>query len=41
MQLGDIEGKNYQVLEALKPGELIAVTGLLQLSNGAAIVPES
>jgi RND family efflux transporter MFP subunit len=41
VQLGNIEGNNYQVLEGLKPGERIAVTGLLQLSNGAAIVPES
>ena len=41
VELGNIEGNNYQVLEGLKSGERIAVTGLLQLSNGAAIIPES
>jgi RND family efflux transporter MFP subunit len=41
VKLGDIEGNNYQVLEGLKPNDLIAVTGLLQLSDGAAIVPQS
>lgn len=41
VKLGNIEGNNYQVLEGLKPGERIAVTGLLQLSDGAAITPKS
>jgi RND family efflux transporter MFP subunit len=40
VRLGNIEGNNYQVLEGLKLGERIAVTGLLQLSDGAAIAPE-
>ena len=41
VQLGNIEGNNYQVLEGLKPGERIAVTGLMQLYDGVAIVSES
>jgi RND family efflux transporter MFP subunit len=40
VRLGNIEGNNYQVLEGLKLGERIAVSGLLQLSDGAAIAPE-
>jgi multidrug efflux pump subunit AcrA (membrane-fusion protein) len=41
VKLGNIEGNNYQVLEGLKPGDRIAVSGLLKLSDGAAITPES
>ena len=41
VQLGRIEGNYYQVLEGVDAGDQIAVTGLLQLSDGAAIVPES
>lgn len=41
VQLGRIEGNHYQVMDGVKPGEQIAVTGLLQLSDGATIVPES
>ncbi len=41
VQLGNIQGNYYQVLEGLKPNEQIAVTGLLQLYDGAAIAPKS
>ncbi|MBD2102473.1 efflux RND transporter periplasmic adaptor subunit [Leptolyngbya sp. FACHB-261] len=40
VKLGQAQGNNYQVLDGLEAGERIAVTGLLQLSNGAAIVAE-
>lgn len=41
VKLGSIQGNNYQVLEGLKPGEKIVVSGLLNLTDGAAIQPES
>ena len=42
VELGSIEGNNYQVNQGLKPGEKIVTSGLLSLTNGAAIaiVPE-
>lgn len=40
IDLGAIQGNNYQVLEGLKPGERIVVSGLLNLSDGAVIIPE-
>jgi hypothetical protein len=41
VKLGNIEGNNYQVMSGLKAGDRIAVSGLLQLSDGAAITPQS
>lgn len=41
IKLGDIEGSNYQVMAGLKPGERIVISGVQQLSEGAAIAPES
>jgi len=41
VKLGNIEGNNYQVLGGLKPGEKIIVSGLLNLRDGAPIIPES
>ena len=41
VELGNIQGNYYQVKEGLQPNEQIAVTGLLQLYDGAAIAPES
>ncbi|MBD1833260.1 efflux RND transporter periplasmic adaptor subunit [Cyanobacteria bacterium FACHB-472] len=41
VKLGDIQGNNYQVIEGLQPGERIVVSGILNLSNGAPIIPES
>ncbi|MBW4685466.1 MAG: efflux RND transporter periplasmic adaptor subunit [Komarekiella atlantica HA4396-MV6] len=41
VKLGNIQGNSYQVLEGLKPGERIIVTGLLNLRNNAPITPQS
>mgnify|MGYP001793615548 FL=1 len=40
VQLGAIQGNSYRVMEGLKPGERIATTGILNLSDGAAIAEE-
>jgi multidrug efflux pump subunit AcrA (membrane-fusion protein) len=39
--LGEVEDGNYQVIEGLKPGEQIVVSGLQQLSDGTAILSEA
>ncbi len=39
VKLGDIEGNNYQVLEGLEAGEKIVISGILNLTNGAPIMP--
>ncbi|MGD1912434.1 MAG: efflux RND transporter periplasmic adaptor subunit [Rivularia sp. (in: cyanobacteria)] len=41
VKLGNIRGNNYQVLEGLRGGERIIVSGILNLRDGAAIMPES
>ncbi|WP_315790269.1 efflux RND transporter periplasmic adaptor subunit [Fischerella sp. JS2] len=41
VELGNIKGNNYQVLEGLEPGERIIVSGLLNLKDGVPITPES
>lgn len=41
VELGDIKGNNYQVLEGLQPGEKLVVSGILNLKDGAPIIPES
>lgn len=41
VKLGDIKGNNYPVLEGLKPGEKIIVSGIQNLSDGAPITPGS
>ena len=41
VKLGNIRGNNYQVLEGLRAGERIIVSGILNLRDGAAIIPES
>jgi RND family efflux transporter MFP subunit len=38
---GEIQGNKYRVLEGLKQGEKIVVSGLLNLTDGAPIIPES
>ena len=38
IELGAIEGNNYQVLQGLKPGDKIVVSGLLNLRNGVPIM---
>ncbi|MBD2681994.1 MULTISPECIES: efflux RND transporter periplasmic adaptor subunit [Nostoc] len=39
VKLGAIEGNSYQVLEGLKPGDKIVVSGILNLTNGVPITP--
>jgi RND family efflux transporter MFP subunit len=41
VKLGNIKGNNYEVLEGLQSGEKIIVSGLLNLRDGAPVVPES
>lgn len=41
VELGDIEGNDYQVLSGLQPGERIITSGLLTLRDGAPIISES
>ncbi|WP_258003564.1 efflux RND transporter periplasmic adaptor subunit, partial [Fischerella muscicola] len=41
VELGNIKGNNYQVLEGLQAGERIIVSGLLNLRDGVPITPES
>ncbi|MDJ0569875.1 MAG: efflux RND transporter periplasmic adaptor subunit [Pleurocapsa sp. MO_192.B19] len=41
IKLGSIQGNYYQVIEGLEPGETLITSGLLNLSDGAAIMPES
>ena len=37
VRLGSIQGNSYQVLEGLKPGEQIVVSGILNLQDGSPI----
>ncbi|HEY9637758.1 MAG TPA: efflux RND transporter periplasmic adaptor subunit [Coleofasciculaceae cyanobacterium] len=41
VKLGEIKGNNYQVIEGLKPGEKIIVSGTQNLSDSAPIIPQS
>lgn len=41
VKLGDLQGNNYQVLEGLKPGEQIVVSGVLNLADGVPILPQT
>lgn len=41
VQLGNIQGQSYQVIDGVKPGEEIAVTQILNLRDGTPIKPES
>ncbi len=40
VKLGNIKGNNYQVIKGLQPGEQVITSGLLNLRDGNAIVPE-
>jgi RND family efflux transporter MFP subunit len=40
VQLGEIQGNNYQVLSGLKPQEQVVVSGILKLADGTPIVLE-
>jgi RND family efflux transporter MFP subunit len=41
VELGNIQGQNYQVIKGINQGDQIAVSGLLKLRDGALIQPES
>ena len=41
VKLGEIKGNNYQVIEGLKPGEKVIVSGLLNLTDGVPIIPQA
>ncbi len=41
VKLGTIQGNSYQVLNGLQAGDKIIVSGLLKLTNGAPIQPQS
>lgn len=41
VELGKTKGNNYEVLAGIKAGEKIIVSGILNLSDGAPILPES
>jgi RND family efflux transporter MFP subunit len=40
VQLGSIQGNRYQVLDGLEPGDRLIVSGILNLSDGAPIMPQ-
>jgi multidrug efflux pump subunit AcrA (membrane-fusion protein) len=40
VQLGEIQGNAYAVLEGLEPGETIVVSGILNLQDGTPIMPQ-
>ncbi|MFE4106258.1 efflux RND transporter periplasmic adaptor subunit [Almyronema epifaneia] len=39
--LGSIQGNSYQVLEGLSPGDIIVVSGVINLQDGVPIMPQS
>lgn len=41
VQLGSIQGNNYEVLEGLSAGEIIVASGILNLQDGTPIFPQS
>ena len=41
VQLGQIQGNNYQVIDGLKAGDDVIVTNILQLQDGSPIAPEA
>ncbi|MGB3308717.1 MAG: efflux RND transporter periplasmic adaptor subunit [Nodosilinea sp.] len=41
VQLGQIQGNNYQVIDGLQAGDEVIVTNLLQLQDGRPIAPEA
>ncbi|ACK69615.1 efflux transporter, RND family, MFP subunit [Gloeothece citriformis PCC 7424] len=40
VELGELQGNSYQVLEGLEPGERIVTAGILNLQDGAPIIPQ-
>lgn len=41
VQLGAIQNNNFEVLSGLEPGEIIVVSGILNLQDGTPILPQS
>lgn len=41
VELGDLQGNSYQVLEGLKPGDTVITSGLLNLRDGVPIEPQT
>ncbi|WP_013323393.1 efflux RND transporter periplasmic adaptor subunit [Gloeothece verrucosa] len=41
VKLGELQGNNYQILEGLQPGEKVVTAGILNLADGAPILPQS
>ncbi|WOD38031.1 efflux RND transporter periplasmic adaptor subunit [Nodosilinea sp. E11] len=41
VQLGEIQGGNYQVIDGLRPGDEVIVTNILQLQDGSPVAPEA
>ncbi len=41
VELGSLQGNNYQVLSGVEPGEQVVVSGILNLMDGAPIVPDT
>ena len=41
VQLGQIQGNQYPVLEGLSTGETIVVSGILNLQDGTPVIPQS
>lgn len=41
VQLGDIQGNNFEILSGLEPGETIVTSGILNLQDGMPILPQS
>lgn len=39
VRLGSIQGNNYQVISGVQPGEQVVVSGVLNLTEGAPIMP--
>jgi RND family efflux transporter MFP subunit len=40
VQLGEIQGNRYEVVSGLDPGEIIVVSGILNLQDGMPILPQ-
>jgi multidrug efflux pump subunit AcrA (membrane-fusion protein) len=41
IKVGPIAGDNYPVLEGLKPGDKVVVSGAMKLMEGAPVVPQA
>jgi len=41
VKLGDVVGNDYVILDGIKPGELLIITGTQMLGDGAPVTPQS